>query len=353
MKPTGQLVFGPLAIFGLAILLAGLEGAFATKVPPGNTEGLEPAATGPTVPVSEHLLPRKLRWPATINAATVTRIAPKVPGRILEIRVEIGSAVESGQLLARLDDSEIRARLEGAKAALVAAQAQAERAAADARRLRNLFREQAATAQDLDAAVAAERTAAARVEQARRQIQAIQSQLQETQLRAPFAGSVIERLADPGDMALPGRPILVLQNPAQLEAKVYIPEQCAMYLTPGAELSVEIPSQNLNLSAPVTDIAGAADPFTHTLEVKASLPQGQKLLPGAFAWVEQRCGEESVLLLPEAAVRRVGQLETVLYVRDARIQTRLVRTGRRIDGQVEILAGLKAGDRVQLPDPRR
>ena len=350
MKLNSKLVWGPVAFLGLILLLAWVQGAFATKVPPGNTERPGRPVTGPTVTAVEQVLPRRLRWPGTVSADTVARIAPKIPGRILAITVDIGAQVKKGQLLARLDASQIQAQLRAAKAALAAARAQAVRAAADARRIRNLFRQQAATQQDLDAAVAAERTAKARVEQARQQIQAIQAQLKETRLYAPFTGSIIERLADPGDMGLPGKPILVLQNPRQLEVRTHVPERCAGFLRPGSEVAIEIPGQGLRLQAPVTEMAAAADPFTHTIEVKAALPEGQAVLPGAFAWVAQTCGEETVLLLPEAAVRRVGQLEEVAYVRDGHVQTRLVRTGRRIDGQVEILSGLKAGDRVQLPE---
>ncbi|BCX81657.1 membrane fusion protein, multidrug efflux system [Methylomarinovum caldicuralii] len=349
MKLTSKLVWGPLAFLGLVLLLAWVQGAFATKVPPGNTGRPGKTVSGPTVAVAETPLPRRLRWPGTVSADTVAHIAPKIPGRILEIGVDIGSRVEQGQLLARLEDSEIRARLKAAQAALAAAQAQAQRAAADARRIRNLFRQQAATQRDLDAAVAAERTAKAQVEQARQQIQAIRSQLKETRLYAPFAGSVIERLADPGDMGMPGQPILVLQNPHRLEVYTHVPESCAVYLRPGTGVRIEIPGRRLQLMATVTETAAAADPFTHTIEVKAALPAGQDILPGAFAWVGQSCGEETVLLLPQQTVRRVGQLEEVDLVREGRVQTRLVRTGRRIDGQVEILSGLKAGERVQLP----
>ncbi len=350
IKATSKLVWGPTALLGLVFLLAWLQGAFATKVPPGNHERPARQVSGPTAAVIERTLPSRLRWPGTVGADTVARIAPKLPGRILEITVDIGDRVKRGQLLARLDDRRLQAQLRAAEAVLAAAEAQAARAAADARRIRHLFRQQAATRRDLDAAVAAERSSRARAEQARQQIEAVRAQLRETRLYAPFAGNVIARLADPGDMALPGKPVLVVQNPDRLEVRTHVPERCAAFLRPGTEVGVIVPAKGLRLQAPVTEMAAAADPFTHTIEVKASLPRDAAILPGAFAWVEQACGEETLLLIPEAAVHRVGQLEEVGYVAGDRVQTRLVRTGRRIDGQVEILSGLKAGDEVQLPE---
>ncbi len=349
MKLTSKLIWGPLAVLGLIGLLAWIQGAFAEKVPPGRTPLALEKASGAIVKVEARTLPRRLDWPATVSADTVARIAPKIPGRILKITVDIGAQVQKGQLLARLDDSQIRAQLRAAKAALAAAKAQAQRAAADARRIRNLFKQQAATQRDLDAAVAAERSSRAQVEQARQQIQAIKAQLNETRLYAPFTGSIIERLADPGDMGLPGQPILTLQNPRQLEVKTHVPEHCARFLSLGSPVKVNVPGQDLQLEAAVTEMAAAADTFTHTIEVKAALPPDQPVLPGAFAWFGQTCGEEQLLLLPASAVRRVGQLEEVQYVTEGHLQTRLVRTGRHINGQVEILAGLKAGDQVQLP----
>ncbi len=349
-KLTAKRVLGALAVLGLGLLLAWIQGSFAAKVKPGQTKVPGTPVIGPTVAVVEITLPRRLRWPGTVKATAVARIAPKIPGRILEMPVALGDSVKAGQLLARLDGSQLQAQLQAAQAAVAAAQAGFDRAHADARRIRNLFAQQAATEQDLDAVVAAERAAKALLEQARHQAQAIQAQLHETRLLAPFAGQVVERLADAGDMGLPGRPILVLQNPDRLEIITRIPESCAGFLAPGTFVTVEVPGRRLALQAPISEVAAAADTFSHTLEAKAVLPPGQPILPGAFAWVVQDCGEENVLLLPKAAVRRVGQLEEVRYVQDGWVQTRLVRTGRLIDGQVEILSGLNAGDTVLLKE---
>ncbi len=347
---SSRLIWGPAAAVGLILLLLYLQGTFAAKVPPGNGESMAPRAQGPTTRVEEEILPLTLRWPATVTTHTIARVAPKIPGRIMEITVDIGAKVDKGQLLARLDDHQIRARLQAARSAVAAARAQAARAAADARRITTLHAQGAATRQALDAAVAAARTSRARVEQSRHQVEALRAQLNETRIRAPFPGEVVERFADPGDMGLPGKPILALQNPSRMRIETAIPEHCARLLEPGQSLTIIDPASGKRLAAEVTDKSAAADPASHTLLVKAALPPEPALLPGAFVWAEQSCGRQKTRLVPLAAVKRVGQLEQVTQVIDGKAFVRLVRTGSVIDGRVEILSGLSPGDVVLLPN---
>ncbi len=344
-----RLVWGPLSVLGLIFMLLYLQGTFAAKVPPGKGESTAPAAEGPTVQVTAEILPMMLRWPGTVTSDTVARVAPKIPGRIERITVDIGAKVKKGQLLVKLDDHQIKAQLEAAQSAVAAARAQAARAEADARRIRNLFAQGAATQQALDAIVAAARTSKAQVDQSLHQVEVLRAQLNETRIRAPFPGSVIERLADPGDMGLPGKPVLTLQNPLQLNVETAIPEHCARLLDLGEDLTVIVPGSDEKLAAEITDKAAAADPLSHTILVKAALPPQHPLMPGAFVWSAQACGKQKTFLLPSKAIRRVGQLEQVTQVIDGTAFIRLVRTGRRVNGKVEILSGLEPGDIVLLP----
>ncbi|XSG83736.1 MAG: efflux RND transporter periplasmic adaptor subunit [Methylohalobius sp. ZOD2] len=349
---SGKLILVPVVVLAVALLLFYLQGGFSRKIPPGQTEVSPPPTKGDIVTVTRETLPIRLSWPATVVSHTVARIAPKFPGRIIEITVRPGDSVQAGHLLVQLDASQIRAQWQAAQAALASARALAERAEADARRLRNLFAQEAATRQDLDAALAAERSTRAQVEAARHRVEAIRTQLQETELQAPFAGNVIERRADPGDMGLPGQPILVLQDPDRLQVETAVPERCLGSSKVGDPLAVEIPGAQLKLTARITERAAAADPLTHTVLVKAILPAHRSITPGAFAWARQACGKREALLLPATAVRRVGQLEEVTQVKNGVAQVRLVRTGQRHDNRVEILSGLQAGDRVLMPSAR-
>ncbi len=350
---SGKIIWGPAAVLGLILLLLSLQGAFATKVAPGNSPSLTLKAQGPTTRVVREIVPLTLRWPATVVSQTVARVAPKIAGRIERITVDIGARVKQGQLLAQLDDHQLRAQLEAARAAVTAARAQAARAAADAHRIGNLYTQGAATQQALDSALAAARTGKAQVNQARHQVEALRAQLNDTRIRAPFPGEVTGRVADPGDMGLPGKPILTLQNPSILRVETAIPEHCAHLVSLGGHLTVIVPGSETKLAAEVTDKSAAADPFSHTILVKATLPPDHPFMPGSFAWAEQPCGRQETLLLPRTTIHRVGQLNLVVQVIDGKQHIRLVRTGNPLGDRVEILSGLQPGDVVLLPSSSR
>ncbi|MCX8048143.1 MAG: efflux RND transporter periplasmic adaptor subunit [Methylohalobius sp.] len=352
MKWPQRWIWSGVALGALIGLLVWLQGGLVTKVAPGRSPITYSSVVGTVVIAEEKKLPRLLRWPGVIQAAATARIAPKIAGQILTL-VKLGDVVHQGQELARLDDKEIRARLQAARAELAAVQAEAERARTEAIRLRRLFAQEATTKRDLEQAEAAFRAASARVQEAQHQIEVAQAQLAETRLVAPFSGKVSARWANPGDMAIPGQAILSLDNPNRLETRSHIPEQCGYSLSLGTPLTVEVPAAGKRLQVEVSEISAAADPLSHTLEIKAQLMAQPNILPGAFAWVEQACGEETLLLIPAMAVRRLGQLEEVWLARPGEaVQTRLIRTGRRVGEQVEVLAGLEVGDPVLVPEER-
>ncbi|WP_347258834.1 efflux RND transporter periplasmic adaptor subunit [Methylocaldum sp.] len=351
-----KLIYALIAVSVLILLLVWMQGGFKDKVEPGVSEavvdgGVDKNAS--TVQVIRKEVEKVFAWPGTVAARTVAQIAPKIPGRILEITVRAGDRVKQGQVLARLDERETRSRLGQARAALAAAEAQAGRARADARRIQNLYDKEAATRQALDAALAAARTAEAQVREARDAIREAESSLAETVLRAPFDGVIVERRLEPGDMALPGSPTLVLQESQRLRIESAIPAECAGLVEIGHELKVRVANPERELDAVVDEIQPAADPKTRTVLVKARLPEDSAVQPGAFGWLYQACGQDEVLLLPVSAVSRVGQLESVRLVVDDKVRLRHVRTGKRYDGQIEILSGLKEGDTVLLREAGR
>jgi multidrug efflux system membrane fusion protein len=348
-------LYAALSVAGLILLLMWMQGAFEHKVPPGLSEAVagEQAPTGPRATVVRKVMDEVFAWPGTVAARTVAKVAPKVPGRIAEITVNAGDRVRRGQVLARLDRAEIEAKLGQARAALAAAEAEAGRARADARRLQNLYAKEAATRQDLDAALAAARGAEAGAAQARDAIRATESLVGETVLTAPFDGVIVRREQEPGDVALPGTAVLTLQQSRDLRIESAVPAHCAGLIEIGAELRARIAHPDTELRAVVDEIQPAADPATRTVLVKARLPEESGVQPGAFGWLHQSCGQNPVLLVPERAVSRVGQLESVRLVVGDQVRLRHVRTGQSFEGQVEILSGLKEGDQVLLPEARR
>jgi len=338
------------AILALVLLLLYMQGTIGSrKVQPGEVplSATEVVRSGARiVPVERREVEDVLDWPGTVSSRQVANVAPKVMARVLEVFVTAGASVKAGDPLMRLDDRELRARSEQARAALAAAEAQARQADADARRARALFAKQAATQQDLDAATARATGATAQVAQAQDAVSEVGVLLGETNVRAPFDGVVASRLVDPGDMAAPGKPVAVVHDPHTLRLDVRVGEQCAGLLAVGRELPARIDPLGQEVTTRIEEVAPMADPATRTFLVKATLPVDPALRPGTFGSLRVPCGRHSALLVPEAAVGRTGQLETVRLVVDDTVRVRHVRSGKVSGAQIEILAGLQEGDRV-------
>jgi len=334
----------------LVLSLMWMEGAFKTKALPGLAEvqAAEQPPSGQTARVERRVQSELLSWPATVAALKVIQIAPKMPGRILEITVRAGQPVKRGQVLARLDDAETRARQAQARSALVAAEAGAARSRADATRLQNLYAREAATRQDLDAALAITKAGDAQVEQARQAIQEIESHLGESVLLAPYDGVIDRRQQEPGDMALPGMPILTLLQSDTLRVEANVPASCAPFLQMGQTLTARLGNPQREVRVIVDEVQPSNDPLSHTVLVKARLPGLTGVQPGAFAWLQQSCGYENVLVIPAAAVTRIGQLESVRLIVNGQPRLRHVRIGKRYGDEVEILSGLNEGDIVRI-----
>lgn len=332
------------AIAGLVLVVVWMEGGFSHKTPPGTVQAAETGPLpGPTLRVSKQTLPEWREWPAQVTARSTAQLSPKVPGRIRDITVKAGEAIQPGQIVARLEASEWQARLEQARANLAVAEAEAARAQAEARRVQQLFAQEAATPRQQETAQAQARAAQAQVAAARAAVAEAQSHSDETLLRAPFAGRVVRRDLEPGDLAVPGQPVVTVQTAQRLRLEADIPESCAVHVQVGQMLHARI--GNATHDAHIEEMAPTADPSTHTVHVKAALDGATQ--PGAFAWLKQPCGEREMLLLPASAVQRSGQLETVHVVIAGQVRLRHVRTGKILDdGRVEILSGLTEGDEV-------
>ncbi|MFQ5668342.1 MAG: efflux RND transporter periplasmic adaptor subunit [Candidatus Binatia bacterium] len=277
---------------------------------------------------------------------TVASVAPKLMARVINVRVNLGSVVAAGDVLITLDARDVRAQVQQAHAALAAAQAQAARAASDQRRVRTLFKNEAATQQDLDAVTARATAARAQVAQTRDALTAAKVALSETTVRAPFDGIIAQRLVDPGDMAVPGQPLVVIQDPAQLRLETRIAERCAGLLAIGMEIPVRFETPRRDVTARIEEIAPMADPRSRTFLVKAALSPAPGLRPGIFGALRASCGTHVALLIPAPAVTRIGQLETARVMIDGVARMRNLKTGKTYGDRVEVLSGLRAGEMV-------
>jgi len=270
--------------------------------------------------------------PGTLRAVQRAVIEAKIGGRVKQLLAKEGLTVREGEVLIVLDAGEIEAKLAQAKAAR-------EQADRDLERYRALINQKAVTAAEFDGIQARARmTAAAEREAA--------AMLGYAEIKAPFNGVVTAKYVEIGDLALPGKPLIEIENPVHLRFEAAVPESTAGVVKIGDELSVRLPALARELRAQVTEISPVADPISRTVLIKADLPSVSGLKSGQFGYAAVPTGREVVITVPHTAVVQRGQMELVFLPKDGRAVMRLVRTGRHLGSEVEILAGLEAGEEV-------
>ena len=340
-----------LVLFGaLVVLLLWFQGVlFRSEHPPAHVPGAPAAAAGArTARVEERVLPGVRVHSGFVEAVDPAQLAPRVMATVLSVAGREGDAVEQGQVVVELDDRDARARLSQAEAGLGAAAAQLLQARLAFERAERLHGADALTTQEWEAARAAHDGARAQEERAREMVEEARAALSWYRLTAPFAGRILERRVDPGDLAAPGRPIVALYRADRLRFRVAVPEERAAELEPGREYDVtfdRLPPRRARLSA----VLPAADPGTGTVTLRLELADAADLRPGLFGRLQLAVGERAALVVPVEAVERIGQVERVRLLRDGRVVPVTVRTGKRQDGLVEVQSGLAAGEEVLLP----
>lgn len=312
----------------------------------------------------------------TVCSRTETHISAQITERILEVMVRPGDRVEKGDPLICLDNRQLQAKFDQAKQglkaagakkeqaeqALVAAQAVFAQAEAQYNRTKTYFDQEAATKKDLEQSEASLKQAKAGVEQARKGMlgaDALMQQAKEvveegritleyTKILAPEAGEVAKRLAEPGDLAWPGKSLLILYAPGALRLEAHVREGLIGKVLPGSRLHVVINAANATLEGTVEEVIPSADPLSRTFLVKVAIPAITSLYPGMFGRLLVPLDVRKAVVVPRNAVYRAGQMEVVKAEKDGRWYDCFVKTGKEIDGRVEILSGLKGGERIAL-----
>ncbi len=286
-----------------------------------------------TKSVETRALPALEEVVGTVRARLRATIEAKTSGRIVELPVTLGQKIKAGELLARLDAPEIKARLDQADASLH----QAER---DWKRVSSLYNQQAATRADYDGAES-------RLELARAGVAEARALLEYVEVKAPFDGVVTRKSVDVGDLATPGRPLVEVEDPRRLQLEADVPEAIAARIRAGGVMTVRAGGES-GLSGSVAEIAPNADPVSRTFRVKLDLSGDERLMSGQFARLVVPVGETTSMRVPASAVVQRGQLEIVFAVENQHARLHLVRTGRPFDHEIEILSGLDAGDAVVI-----
>jgi RND family efflux transporter MFP subunit len=273
-------------------------------------------------------------------------LASRLMARVTELLVREGDQVIAGQVLARLDARDLTARAEQAAAGLFAAEAIHREALAQAQRIRALYADSAAPRAQLDRAEAGLAQAESAVRQARAAAAELEVVTDYATVRAPFAGTITQRLVDPGSFAAPGQPLLEIEDQSVLRIVVTAAPDAVVGLRRGQTLTGDIAGRVIE--AVIEGIVPAPDGHLATVNATVRNPGG-RALAGTSASLLLPRGTRPGRLVPEGAVIVEGDLTGVYLRRGGTTELRWVRLGQTRAGLVEVLSGLAAGDTVLVP----
>jgi len=301
-----------------------------------------------TVSVASERVARERSFDGIVEAERRSTVSAQVAARIEEIPFDVDDYVERGDIIVRFRDQAAAADLKQAEAAAQEARARLEEARSNHTRIQALYEQKRVSSADMDRATADLQSARARVEAADGALLAARERYENTLVRAPFEGIVVERHAELGEMATVGTPLMTGLSLEHLRVVVDVPQSDVGALRGGGEAWVDLPDGK-SLPAEHIRIFPYADPATHTFRVRMRLAEGQHgIYPGMWVKVRFHTGEDQVLPVPASAVITRSEL-TAVYVMgdDGALRLRQVRLGRALpDGRIAVLAGLDAGERV-------
>lgn len=344
-----------LLIVGGLVVLVGvvgwMEGFFAEKIEPG-VEAAEERSAGalPTVEVESLATTQTADAVGTVQPRQKTEIAARLLSTIQEVRVEPGAAVKKGDVLVTLDDREIQAQLREIEAARLGVESDLALRQRELQRYKQMLADKAVSKEDFDRIEGMYLVTQSQLKRTDEQIARMRVMLSYAEITAPRDGIIADRFADPGDLAAPGKPLLTLHSPNELELHASVREGLTSDVQPGQTLAVHIDSLNLNVEGTVREIVPQAEAASRSVLVKVSLPvdADDGLYLGMFGRLEIPIGETQRVVVPADAVQRVGQLEVVDIVQDGKLKRRFVRTGQQFGDRVEILSGVEVGETVAV-----
>jgi RND family efflux transporter MFP subunit len=292
---------------------------------------------------------------AVMEAVRQSTVSAQIAGRVVDLRFDVGDYVKKGDVIVRIDERAASQALAASEAQVLEAQAALANARANYERSRQLLAQRFISQAGLDQAESAFKAAQARVSALIAGAGQAATERSFATVVAPYSGVVSARHIELGEMAAPGRPLMTGFDPSTLRVVATVPQAQVASIQAGGKARIEVPSLGRWVEVKSMTIVPTADPRTHTTRIRLELPADVRgVYPGVYARAHFVIGSAPRLLVPRAAVLRRSEV-TAVYVVDQRggaqlrPQLRQIRLGSAGDeGAVEVLAGLKPGERVAL-----
>ena len=313
---------------------------------------------GPVVRVAAEIV-RQDTVPVTVTAVGTTepyaRATPgtRLLGRVVSVLFEEGQHVDAGQVLVRIEKSDLNARRQQVESGLGEARAVLKNAEIQVGRMRNLYREKAVPKQMLDEAETAFARAQSGVASAEAMLKEVDANLGYASVSSPLKGVVVRKFVQQGDMAAPGAPLFTVEQQDPMKVIVNVGEQNLPHIQISQSALVTFEAfgskKGHSLTGQVETIIPLADPHSRTFQVRVVLSNADGLLQsGMFVRVQFHKDNRPGVLVPVQAVVQEGQLQGVYVIDNDRVHLKWVRLGKTFGDRVEVISGLQAGERIAI-----
>jgi len=329
-----QVIKWPIAVAGLALMIAWTGGLFHAKVTAGKLEttpGQPLPAQARTYTVQIKDVAPQIDVVGTVASEETVNLSARISAYVSRVSASAGQRVKKGQVLIELDSREMKEKL-------AAANIQLKQARTEYNRTKSLYNQKAATEQAMTAAES-------RFNSAKSQVAEIEVMLTYTTIKAPIDGIVTDRRVEKGDLANPGQVLLRVYDPLNMRIEVPVPVRLIEKLSLNQSVDISLDRPSRPFKGRVSEIVSAVDPLSRTQEVKVHIDNKKgDILPGTFGRVWVYEDPYPAVLIPASAVVLSGQLEMVHLVQGKRVVRQMVKTGPAFGKSVEILSGLSQGD---------
>jgi len=332
----------------IALLAAGLSACGDAPEPADksaiNIEGLALIKTASTTTGNLR------QWDGVVEAVNQATLSAQTSGRVSSLMVDVNDAVKAGDVLARFSNVEQMSGQNRALAALSAAQAQATEAEADYKRMNEIYAKRLISKAQYEQSIARRDAARAQLASARAQLSESSQQLDYTMIRAPFNGVIGQRFVQVGETVSPGQAIFGMNSPEQLRVRVTLPQSEAALLEKNKTAKI-ILDNGKEMTVENITVFPDADPDTHTVTIRLSLPANTKnLKPGVTVKALLPTSGNQGLMIPAGSLVMRSEVTSVYVIGENSIRLRQIRLGHRVGDQVQVLSGLNPGESIAV-DP--
>jgi RND family efflux transporter MFP subunit len=326
-----------ITVISIAVAIAVLGAGYLLFVKE-KKDAVAPKAEAPVSVAAITVEPRTIDSVVTAAGALSSKnssvLSSKVMGRVVRLNVQEGDKVAAGKLLMKIDSGEITAQVVQARAAYNNARLQYDR-------IKKLYDAKASTQMEMDQATLG-------LENAQAGLQAAKAMESYTIITAPISGQIVEKRINLGEMALPGQPLIKIEDNRNLRLEVTVKEQDILAIQPGKPVTVQIDAMpGTDISGTVSQVVQAADVRTHSFVVKIDVPAHKGLITGMYGKAFFRIGKREAIMVPKSALVEMSGISGVYLVSDERGAVfQMVQVGEEHGNLVEVTTGLKKGDRV-------